>query len=166
MKLLTLLFVFFSTLSFAQIERVSLSPGESTLVLPGEAAVEVLCERSDGDPEHGRLGGRIRFSLRGRMGIVHVGESRVELDGRLISVPRGLIFNDKLYVFAIGINDALHYKTLNSQLEQGAWVSLGGGLATIDELIVKNNDIVIKATGTDGLPYARTLRDGWRRDSF
>ena len=82
-----------------------------------------------------------------------------DLGGGLTSDPIGIRYNNTdVLFFAIGSDRALWYRSLYSN-----WVSLSGGLSSINRVSRIGNDVTIEITGTDHQPWYRTLSLSWQR---
>lgn len=82
-----------------------------------------------------------------------------DLGGTVIDVPVGVVYNNQLYFFVRGTDQAVYYKTLAGA--SGSWNYMQGGLMDKVQIFMVNGEPHLFGRGLDSAAYYRTLNQAW-----
>ena len=82
------------------------------------------------------------------------------LDGVITGNPTATVFNNTLFVFAKGTDNAIYYRNSADGSNFAAYVSLGGYLISDPATLVTYNALYVEASGGDNNRYYRATNDG------
>ena len=159
--------------AFAQVHdlrKVYLEEGEFQIIR-SDRATQVFCGMTQNEPtprdtnyDNDVFNMRYSFSLNSTQVMLRTVKGEINLGCCITQPPKGTVLNGVLYVFGIGTDQGLYYKTVDSNFNTSNWISLGGILNSLDMVKPTNDgDINIFGTGIDNSGYKRSLRLGWAR---
>ncbi len=79
-------------------------------------------------------------------------------NGAITQEPLALVHQGQLYIFCVGTNDALYYRTYHD----GTWNGLGGIVRELIDIRSSGSEISITARGSDDNTWVRTMTEGWK----
>lgn len=82
------------------------------------------------------------------------------LDGVITGNPTATVFNNTLFVFVKGTDNAIYYRNSSNGSNFAAYVYLGGYLISDPATLVTYNTLYVEATGGDNQRYLRSTTDG------
>lgn len=87
-------------------------------------------------------------------------EGYTSLDGVIIGSPAATVFNNTLFVFVRGTDNAIYYRKTTDGSNYESYSYLGGYLISDPSTLVTYDTLYVEATGGDDQRYLRSTTDG------